>query len=100
MGAVVRRARGDSWPLANGGVEGAKGTKVGKMKEVERRPSEERGGGDRVNGTTNGVGRAEGDSKGTRFVVDVRIPEKVIEEGVRVVREALEDIVEVGGNGS
>ncbi len=96
MGAVVREVRGDSLKLRNGGLGGRVGKEVEGRANGTNRTNGTNGeaGAEGVNGTTNG----DGVSKSTRFGVDVRIPQKVIDEGVKVVREALEEIVEVGGN--
>jgi len=50
-----------------------------------------------VDGNVNGEGvnGTNGEVKQKRVWVDVRIPEKVINEGVKVVREALEEVVEI-----
>lgn len=47
--------------------------------------------GNEMNGNGNGINGKEGD----RGVVDVRIPARVYNDGVRAVRQALEAVVDV-----
>ncbi len=48
-----------------------------------------------VGGMVNGDGDGGGREGGIERRVDVRVPERVVREGVRVVREALERVVVV-----
>ncbi|KAI9875395.1 MAG: hypothetical protein M1830_008532 [Pleopsidium flavum] len=50
------------------------------------------------NGGVNGDGANEEGAARKKAKLDVRIPEKVINEGIKVVREALEEVVEIVGD--
>lgn len=119
MGVVIREARGDLTGEAGGkgkdGVGAGAGTN-GKEGNADGNGVGKYEGGGRVDGGKDGSkgegneGEARGEDgvdgvgedaekarrkAGRRVNVDVRIPERVVDEGVQVVREALEEIVEV-----
>ena len=112
MDTIIREARGAG---GGGGSEG-----VAEREEERRQGTRGRefgvgnrgganghsgDGGVETDGDTNGDGQVpDGTATGTSgeigrrrrgINIDVRIPEKVIDEGVRVIREALEEIVEI-----
>ncbi len=85
MGVVVREARGEFGGMGEGGgQEGGVGRGGGLEGEGEG------GEGEGEEGGKDGKG-----IRRRRVNVDVRIPDRVVDEGVQVVREALEEIVEV-----
>ena len=46
------------------------------------------------NRTGNGI-NGNSEEKGTKERTNVRIPERVVKEGVRIVRDVLEDVVDI-----
>ena len=100
MGAVIRRA------TLSVGVE-EEFEELGKMKEKEKEKGNSKAGktigggsGGAVNGNGSGNGKRkrddmEGVSREGEGEPDVRVPDHVVREGVRIVREVLEEVVEV-----
>lgn len=65
------------------------------VREARGLPEEEEGEDDDDDDERDGVQRGRQNGKGVEEKIDVRVPEKAVSEGARIVKGALEKVVEV-----